>query len=77
MARFSKTNSDETVELKVYVEHTTKAALKCIKVEDLDDENPKEFWLPLSQIEVTHIDHEKNWYTVQIPEWLAIRVGVV
>lgn len=77
MARGSKSSSRETVEVKVYVEHMTKAAIKCIKVEDLDDENPAEFWLPYSQIEITHIDHEKNWYTVEVPEWLATEKGLV
>jgi hypothetical protein len=62
---------------EVYVERTTGAALLCVLTENLEDIDPPEFWLPTSQIEIIDINHKKNWYTVEVPEWLAIEKGLL
>jgi hypothetical protein len=62
---------------EVYVERTTAAAILCVLVENLEDVDPPEFWLPTSQIEITDIDHQKSYYTVDVPEWLAIEKGIL
>ena len=62
---------------EVYVEKKGDAAMLCVLTDNLDEVDPPEFWLPYSQIEITKIDHKKSWYTVEVPEWLAIEKGLL
>lgn len=66
-----------TVELEVYAERLTDKAMLCIELHDLEEPEPKSFWLPLSQIEILHYDEKKEYYKISIPEWLAEKVGVL
>jgi hypothetical protein len=66
----------EPVTVEVYVEKTTSAAILCTLVEHLEEVDPTQFWLPLSQIEIVDIDHSKNYYTIEVPEWLATKHGL-
>lgn len=66
----------EVVIVEVYVEKKTGAAILCVLVENLKDANPPAFWLPLSQIEITDIDHVRDHYTIEVPEWLATKHGL-
>lgn len=65
----------ETNTYKVYVIETTGKAILCTLEEDEEGEN--EFWLPMSQIEVTDIDHKNSIWTVDVPDWLAEEKGMV
>lgn len=74
MARQSK---QETVELEVYVVRLTKAAMLVTPLEDLEKEDAREIWLPLSQVDINHINHANDHYKITIPEWLATKQGLV
>jgi hypothetical protein len=42
-----------------------------VKIDDV------KHWLPRSQIEVEYTDQHKQFATVTMPEWLAIKKGLV
>jgi hypothetical protein len=74
MARKDK---QEVVTIKVQVIHKSPKALLCVEEDKLMEVDPPEFWLPMSQIEITHIDQKKDIYTIDVPEWLAIKHKLV
>ena len=59
----------ERVEIDVDRIRTTQ---KAMLVMDADD---KEFWLPLSQIEILEANLHNEQIKLSIPEWLAIEKG--
>jgi hypothetical protein len=73
----NRQDKNDSVELIVYVDRKSKAAMLCIRVEDLQDDNPHEFWLPYLQIEILSIDHKKDHYTIRVPHWLALEKELI
>jgi len=59
---------EENVELSVEVVHITDKAI-------LIDEGDEQIWLPKSQIRLEH--SSGNTYSVEIPEWLAMKKGLL
>lgn len=64
-------------EFVFWVKHETDKAYLCKRMEDEDDDDAEEFWLPKSQTTVLEINERKSWYTVELPEWLAEEKGLV
>ena len=63
--------SDERVEIDVEKIRSTEAA---ILVRDADD---REVWLPLSRVEILEQNYAGDQVKLLIPEWLAIKKGLV
>lgn len=69
-------DDDFSIDVEVFVHHTTHAAMLVSLIEPDGKTVSEKVWLPLSQIEAESTDSNETT-TVSIPEWLAIDKGLI